>query len=83
MVHWDDDILTTATNVAELKAQADTMISEWQAKLGGGDESSTVICFSDRANNFRRKIFPDYKLNRKDSKKPLGCLLYTSDAADE
>ena len=72
VVHWDDDILTTATNVSELKAQANTMISEWQAKLGGGDEASTVICFSDRANNFRRKIFPDYKLNRKDSKKPLG-----------
>jgi len=72
VVHWDDDILTTATNVSELKAQANTMISEWQAKLGGGDEASTIICFSDRANNFRRKIFPDYKLNRKDQKKPLG-----------
>ena len=70
--HWDDGILTTATNVEELKAQANTMISEWEVKLGGGDESSTVICFSDRANNFRRKIFPDYKLNRKGSQKPLG-----------
>jgi len=72
VVHWDDGILTTATNVEELKAQANTMIEYWQEKLGEGKEFTTVICFSDRANNFRRKIFPDYKLNRKDSKKPLG-----------
>ena len=73
VVHWDDGILTTATNVGELKIQAKTMIEYWQEKLGGEEkEVTTVICFSDRTNNFRRKIFPDYKLNRKDSKKPLG-----------
>ena len=72
VVHWDDGILTTATNVEELKAQAKTMIEYWQEKLGEGKEFTTVICFSDRANNFRRKIFPDYKLNRKGSQKPLG-----------
>jgi len=72
VVHWDDGILTTATNVEELKSQADFMIQEWQEKLGEGKEFTTVICFSDRANNFRRKIFPDYKLNRKGSQKPLG-----------
>ena len=73
VVHWADEILTTATNVGELKIQAKTMIEYWQEKLGGEEkEVTTVICFSDRANNFRRKIFPDYKLNRKDGKKPLG-----------
>ena len=72
VVHWDDGILTTATNVDELKVQADAMINELKEKLGEGKDFTTVICFSDRANNFRRKIFPDYKLNRKDSKKPLG-----------
>ena len=33
VVHWDDGILTTATNVEELKAQADIMIQDWQEKL--------------------------------------------------
>ena len=78
VVHWDDGILTTATNVDELKVQADVMINEWKEKLvlrwkqRTDKDFTTTICFSDRANNFRRKIFPDYKLNRKDSKKPLG-----------
>jgi DNA polymerase-1 len=70
-VGWDDDILTTATNLSELKAQANNMIQEWRNKLGD-KETPVVICFSDRLNNFRRKIFPDYKQNRKGNKKPLG-----------
>lgn len=72
VVHWDDGILTTATSTEALAAQANLMIQDWQEKLGEGKEVTTVICFSDRGNNFRRKIFPDYKLNRKDKKKPLG-----------
>jgi DNA polymerase-1 len=72
VAHWDDGILTTATDVEQLKIQADFMIQEWQEKLGERRDVATIICFSDRANNFRRKIFPDYKLNRKDQKKPLG-----------
>jgi DNA polymerase-1 len=75
-VEWDDGILTTATNVSELEAQANNMIQDWQDKLGDNKTSVSdprlVICFSDRVNNFRRKIFPDYKLNRKGNKKPLG-----------
>ena len=31
-VGWDDDILTTATNLSELKAQANNMIQEWSNK---------------------------------------------------
>ena len=34
VVHWDDGILTTATDVEQLKIQADFMIQEWQEKLG-------------------------------------------------
>ena len=45
VVHWDDGILTTATNVDELKAQADAMINEWQEKLGEGKDFTTTICF--------------------------------------
>ena len=72
VVHWDDGILTTATNVDELQFQSKIMIQDWTNKLAGGTDPTVVICFSDRVNNFRQKIFPDYKLNRKDQKKPLG-----------
>ena len=33
-VGWDDGILTTATNLSELKAQANNMVQEWRNKLG-------------------------------------------------
>ena len=55
VAHWDDGILTTATNVEELKVRANVMVQDWQEKLGEGKDMilNTVICFSDRANNFK------------------------------
>jgi DNA polymerase-1 len=71
VVQWDDGILTTATSIEELQVQAGNTIKDLQEKLGDKD-SSMCIAFSDRANNFRKKIFPDYKANRKKNQKPLG-----------
>ena len=49
VVHWDDGILTTATNVDELKAQADATINEWQEKLGVG--KGDRVCILDTAKS--------------------------------
>tara|TARA_R110000772_G_scaffold84614_1_gene178477 strand:+ start:137 stop:880 length:744 start_codon:yes stop_codon:yes gene_type:complete len=69
-VEWPDGIVTTATNLAELKAQADSSIRYWQEKIG---ISNFIICFSPRGSKyFRHKILEDYKGNRKSTKKPLG-----------
>lgn len=69
-VEWPDGIVTTATNLAELKAQADSSIRYWQEKIG---ISTLIICFSPRGSKyFRHKILEEYKGNRKATKKPLG-----------
>jgi DNA polymerase-1 len=70
-VRWDDDIVTTATNIAELESQSVSTVEYWREKFNVEDKENITICFSDRSNNFRRKIFPEYKANRKGSKKPL------------
>jgi len=69
-VEWEDGIVTTATNLAELKAQADSSIRYWQEKIG---ISTLIICFSPKGSKyFRHKILEEYKGNRKATKKPLG-----------
>ena len=71
-VQWDDDIVTTATNLKELEHQSKITVEYWRDKFEIKNKEHLTICFSDRLNNFRRKIFPEYKANRKGSKKPLG-----------
>jgi DNA polymerase-1 len=73
-VKWDDDIITLATNLKELESQAESSVEYWKDKFEVPDplRENVILCFSDRSNNFRRKIFPEYKANRKGSKKPLG-----------
>lgn len=69
-VQWEDDVVTTATNLKEVKAQADAMISYWQEQLG---VEQLVICFSPKGGKyFRHNILESYKETRKASQKPLG-----------
>jgi DNA polymerase-1 len=67
---WDDGIVTTATNLNELKAQVKITVDRWIEKF---KTDHVIICFSPKGSKyFRHKIFPDYKQNRKGGKKPLG-----------
>jgi DNA polymerase-1 len=69
-IEWEDGIVTTSTDLAELKEQADNSIRYWQEKIG---ISTLIICFSPKGSKyFRHKILEDYKGNRKATKKPLG-----------
>ena len=69
-VQWDDDIVTSATNLDELMAAADGSIKYWQNKL---EVENVLVAFSDkRSEYFRHDILPEYKANRKAHKKPLG-----------
>ena len=69
-VQWEDDIVTTATNLKEVKAQADAMIAYWQEQLG---VEQLVICFSPKGGKyFRHNILESYKGTRKASQKPMG-----------
>ena len=69
-VQWEDDVVTTATNLKEVRAQADAMIAYWQEQLG---VEQLVICFSPKGGKyFRHNILESYKGTRKASQKPLG-----------
>ena len=69
-VQWEDDVVTTATNLKEVRAQADAMIAYWQEQLG---VKQLVICFSPKGGKyFRHNILESYKETRKASQKPLG-----------
>lgn len=66
--HWEDDVITLSVNKKELEVQLDASLHHYMSKLGSED---MILCASDK-NNFRRKILPSYKENRKSKRKPLG-----------
>ena len=69
-VQWDDDIVTTATNLKEARSQALSTVNYWQEQLG---VSEVVICFSPKGGKyFRHNILESYKATRKASQKPMG-----------
>ena len=69
-VQWDDDVVTTATNLKEARSQALSTIYYWQEQLG---VSEVVICFSPKGGKyFRHNILESYKATRKASQKPMG-----------
>ena len=67
-IRWDDDIWTLETNMSTAKAEADKALDEIQRDLKSTD---ILVVFSDRIT-FRHKMWPAYKANRKDKRKPLG-----------
>jgi DNA polymerase-1 len=65
---WEDGVITLACNTSEMESQIHLIVTNW---LEYFDPDSYIICFSDK-NNFRKKILPDYKGNRKGTRKPMG-----------
>jgi DNA polymerase-1 len=67
-IRWDDDIWTLETNMNVAKAEADRQLEEIKRDLKSTD---ILVVFSDR-KTFRHEMFPAYKKNRSDKRKPLG-----------
>ena len=65
---WDDNIWTMHSDINKAKVDIEISMGEIMAKL---DRTDMVVALSD-GENFRNEIFPQYKLNRKDTRKPLG-----------
>ncbi len=62
---WGDGVVTPSTNLGELYYQIDEMIKSYPYDHVG------LIALSGK-DNFRKKVLPTYKANRKDNNKPLG-----------
>jgi DNA polymerase-1 len=65
-IQWDDDLWTLHSNLDEAKRLVEDKLLGWQERFS----ADTVIAFSDSAN-FRKTIFPNYKMNRKAKRKPI------------
>jgi len=66
-IHWGDDFWTLHSDLSEARSRVDIDIVEFVERLNG---SSYTVCFSDQAN-FRKLLYPEYKANRKDQRKPV------------
>ena len=65
---WDDDLWTLHTNESTLKHEVDVFLTNLEKKLEG---YKPYIVFSPQTN-FRYRLFPAYKANRKGKRKPMG-----------
>ena len=67
-MRWDDDTWTLQTNMAEAKAEVDRHITNITKALS----SKKLKVFFSPSHTFRHDLWPAYKANRKDKRKPLG-----------
>lgn len=74
-VDWGDDIWSLWTDLKEAKDIFDKQIENIKSKLGVDDY---ICCLTDHKNNFRKTISPDYKSNRKGTRKPVGYVALCS-----
>jgi len=66
-IDWGDDLWTLHSDLAEAKAKMEDTVQYLMRKL---EADEVILCFTD-GENFRKKVYPDYKGNRKDVRKPL------------
>jgi len=73
-VNWGEGLHTLHSQEGESKALVDdkiiTLANKVLGKLKYEGEYEYVLCFSDDVN-FRKKLYPLYKANRKDKRKPV------------
>ena len=67
-VRWETDVHTLVCDFAELKQRIDVKVIGLVEKFSA---EKFTLAFSDPENNFRNKIYPDYKANRRMIRKPL------------
>jgi DNA polymerase-1 len=63
-IQWDDDLWTLHSNLDDAKRLVEDKLLGWQERFS----ADIVIAFSD-STNFRKTIYPAYKMNRKAKRK--------------
>jgi DNA polymerase-1 len=66
-IEWEEDLWVLYSNASECKQHLDSQVLRLKTDLEAHD---IVIAFSS-STNFRKDIYPEYKSNRKGSRKPL------------
>lgn len=65
---WGDDVWSLTTDLKEAQAYFKKSIEEFQQELGIED---FLLCITS-TDNFRKDVLPEYKSNRKGTRKPVG-----------
>ena len=68
-IDWGDDQWSLQSDLKVAKSHFHTQVATIKQELQVFD---VVHCLSDRLGNFRKKVDPSYKANRKSNRKPLG-----------
>tara|TARA_R110000850_G_scaffold101184_7_gene209406 strand:- start:156 stop:881 length:726 start_codon:yes stop_codon:yes gene_type:complete len=67
-VDWGNDLWTLASDLNEAKQRLDIAMNELMHNL----DADLITGALTEPNNFRKNLYPEYKANRKDKRKPLG-----------
>ncbi len=67
-IQWDEELWTVHTDLAVAKTWIVDRLETFKKRLKADD---FILALSDK-NNFRRKLFPDYKANRRSKFAPIG-----------
>ena len=67
-IQWDEELWTVHTDLALAKTWIVERLETFKKHLEADD---FILAISDK-NNFRRKLFPDYKANRRSKFAPIG-----------
>ena len=67
-IQWDEDLWTVHSDLAIAKTWIVERIETFKKKLEGDE---VILAVSDK-NNFRRKLNPTYKANRRSKMAPIG-----------
>ena len=65
---WGDDVWSLTTDLKEAKAMFQDRLAAIEERL---NSHKVTLCISDKVN-FRKTVYPNYKSNRKKTRKPLG-----------
>jgi len=68
-INWHDNVWTLYADIDEAQKIFANQIEKIKDKLKTDD---ILCCLSDRGDNFRKRIDPSYKSNRKSTRKPCG-----------
>jgi len=68
VARFDDETDVAFGNIGEALAMCDDMVSKWMTKLNA---EFCVIGFTGK-DNYRKKVYPQYKAHRKACRKPCG-----------
>lgn len=65
---WDEDTWTLSCSESDMKREVKTFMSNLSETL----DSKYIVPLFSTSTNYRYDIWPDYKANRKDKRKPVG-----------